>query len=78
MLEAFKSFQSRFGFNIKKIDASFFNTDNGCGLPNNKQLYENGGRGLISLSNRARMMGGFLEIHSEPNKGTILEFEIPI
>lgn len=53
-------------------------TDNGCGFPNNKELYENGGRGLISLSNRARMMGGYLETHSEPNKGTILEFEIPI
>ncbi len=53
-------------------------TDNGCGLPADKQLQEEGGRGLISLSNRARMMGGYLETHSEPNKGTILEFEIPI
>lgn len=53
-------------------------TDNGCGLPADKQLQEEGGRGLISLSNRAKIMGGYLEIHSEPNKGTILEFEIPI
>jgi signal transduction histidine kinase len=53
-------------------------TDNGCGMIDNEAPAQGGGRGLISLSNRASIMGGSLVIHSEPNKGTILDFEIPI
>jgi two-component system, NarL family, sensor kinase len=52
-------------------------TDNGHGMVNNVAS-SGGGRGLISLSNRASIMGGALVIHSEPNKGTILDFEIPV
>lgn len=52
--------------------------DNGKGLPPNFSLERITGRGLIGLKNRAQIMGGELIIHSHPEKGTILEFEIPI
>jgi len=52
--------------------------DNGKGLPPNFSLEGITGRGLIGLKNRAQIMGGELIIHSHPEKGTILEFEIPI
>ncbi|NBY24965.1 MAG: sensor histidine kinase [Chitinophagaceae bacterium] len=52
--------------------------DNGKGLPANFSLEGISGRGLIGLKNRASIMGGELLIHSHPEKGTILEFEIPI
>jgi signal transduction histidine kinase len=52
-------------------------TDNGRGMIDS-EASSDGGRGLISLSNRASIMGGDLVIHSEPNKGTILDFEIPV
>jgi two-component system NarL family sensor kinase len=52
-------------------------TDNGRGMVYD-EASASGGRGLISLSNRANIMGGTLAIHAEPNKGTILDFEIPV
>lgn len=53
-------------------------TDNGCGINAAQPAPGSGGRGLISLSNRASIMGGHLHIHSEVGKGTILDFEIPV
>lgn len=52
-------------------------TDNGCGIVS-KDAPSESGRGLTSLTNRASILGGYLHIHSEVNKGTILDFEIPI
>lgn len=51
--------------------------DNGVGLPSNLDTDALSGRGLVSLRNRASIMGGEFYIHSDPRKGTILEFEIP-
>ena len=52
-------------------------TDNGCGIVSKKTAARDG-RGLISLSNRASILGGSLQIHSEANKGTIIDIEIPL
>lgn len=70
---------TRLVISLKKEDGllNLLITDNGRGMADNQVLAESG-RGLISLSNRARIMGGALIIHSEPNKGTILDFEIPL
>ena len=38
----------------------------------------NGGLGLTSLDERARMLGGWMRIESAPRRGTRLEFHIPI
>lgn len=52
--------------------------DNGKGLPKHTSIEAIVGRGLIGFKNRASIMGGQLFIHTDPKKGTILEFEIPI
>jgi signal transduction histidine kinase len=53
-------------------------TDNGIGIKKLQPDIQFSGRGLISLENRATILGGTLYIHSEPGKGTILDFEIPL
>lgn len=63
---------------LEKGFLRFIITDNGKGIDASSNTEPKGGRGLISLSNRASIMGGHLHIHSEPGKGTILDFEIPL
>ena len=65
-------------FSTKGSNVNLQLIDNGKGLPTNFSLDALSGRGLIGLKNRASIMGGQLLIHSHPDKGTILEFEIPI
>ena len=40
-------------------------------------LGQNGGIGIRSMEQRARLLGGTFEIHSEPGKGTTLEAWVP-
>ncbi len=68
----------RIAFSNKGNLANLQIVDNGKGLPTHISIEAIAGRGLIGLKNRARIMGGQLFIHSDPKKGTILEFEIPI
>jgi PAS domain S-box-containing protein len=51
--------------------------DDGAGF-DTRQRSTNGGLGLTSLDERARMLGGAMLIESAPGKGTRLEFQIPI
>jgi signal transduction histidine kinase/ABC-type uncharacterized transport system substrate-binding protein len=39
---------------------------------------QNGGLGIRSMEERARLLGGKFEIHSEPGKGTTLEAWVPL
>ncbi len=68
----------RITFSTKGRNVNLQLIDNGKGLPTNFSLDALSGRGLVGLKNRASIMGGELLIHSHPDKGTILEFEIPI
>jgi signal transduction histidine kinase len=67
----------RIAFRFKGNIANLQIVDNGKGLPTDFSLDGITGRGLFDLKNRARIMGGQLLVHSRPEKGTILEFEIP-
>jgi signal transduction histidine kinase len=42
------------------------------------ELGQNGGLGIRSMEERARLLGGKFEIHSEPGKGTTLEAWVPL
>lgn len=73
----------------KRIDANFFCkersivftfADNGVGFDVKEALQKSTstrGIGLTSMVNRAKLIGGFLTINSEPGKGTKLVIEIP-
>ncbi len=50
--------------------------DNGIGFDKNKML--NKGNGLKNMQNRLKEIGGNLYIYSDKNKGTKIQFEIPI
>lgn len=52
--------------------------DNGIGLPEKFDLQNSSGRGFSSFKNRTHILGGSFHVHSEHEKGTILEFVIPI
>ena len=51
--------------------------DEGRGF-NLSQLGQNGGLGIRSMEQRARLLGGKFQIHSEPGKGTRLEAWVPL
>ena len=42
------------------------------------ELGQNGGLGIRSMEQRARLLGGKFKIHSEPGKGTTLEAWVPL
>ena len=42
------------------------------------EVGQNGGLGIRSMEQRARLLGGKFKIHSEPGKGTILEAWVPL
>lgn len=50
--------------------------DDGLGFT--ETSLETTGLGLRSMRERAKLLGGNLEIHSEPNEGTIVEAHIPL
>jgi signal transduction histidine kinase/ABC-type uncharacterized transport system substrate-binding protein len=51
--------------------------DQGCGF-DLSELRQNEGLGIRSMEERARLLGGKFEIHSEPGKGTTLEAWVPL
>ncbi len=51
--------------------------DEGHGF-NMSEVGQNGGLGIRSMEQRARLLGGKFKIHSEPGKGTILEAWVPL
>jgi NarL family two-component system sensor histidine kinase YdfH len=51
--------------------------DDGNGFDPEVVARQVGHYGLIGLRERARLMGGSLEIHSKPDKGTTLQLRIP-
>jgi signal transduction histidine kinase len=51
--------------------------DQGAGF-NVKEGLNNGGLGLRSMGERARLLGGRFEIHSEPRRGTRIDAWVPI
>jgi len=53
--------------------------DDGRGFdPDRMVTAEGGGLGLIGMQERAAIVGGVLEIESEPGKGTLIRMEIPL
>jgi signal transduction histidine kinase len=42
------------------------------------ELGQNGGLGIRSMEERARLLDGKFEIHSEPGKGTTLQAWVPL
>jgi signal transduction histidine kinase len=54
--------------------------DNGQGLPSGIRSKNpaRGGFGLTGMAERAALLGGFLKVHSEPGRGTIVNMEIPV
>jgi PAS domain S-box-containing protein len=51
-------------------------TDSGVGF-DVSQIYSNPGLGLVSIHERARMLGADLEIRSSPSRGTQVELRMP-
>jgi len=52
-------------------------TDNGSGF-NSLSLSESEGLGVAGMRERAALIGGKLEVHSQPDKGTRVLFRVPI
>ena len=54
--------------------------DNGRGFAPHQSSHQNGKRhlGLISMSERAEMVGGTLHVGSEPGQGTTIDIFVPI
>jgi signal transduction histidine kinase len=52
--------------------------DNGKGFDYFAKLKDNPGLGLRNLQSRAEVMGGELSCQSDPGKGTMYTFEIPV
>jgi len=51
--------------------------DYGVGMPSTRAA-GTPGLGLVSIRERARLVGGTIEIQSEPNRGTTLTLSVPI
>jgi len=52
-------------------------SDSGMGF-NPESAEEKGGLGLISMRERLRLVGGSLEVHSEPSHGTRIRVQVPL
>ena len=53
--------------------------DNGCGFdPNGDGATSRNGNGLVSMRERARALGGEIEINSQPNLGTAIKLNLPL
>jgi two-component system, NarL family, sensor kinase len=64
---------------IKKEKAIFLQTkDDGIGFNYNEKSLEAKGIGLLSLQSRAQLLGGQLEVITQPGSGTIFQLEIPL
>lgn len=52
-------------------------SDNGCGFdPTQTQSSKSGGFGLLSMSERIRLLGGEMRLESEPGHGTTIELDL--
>ena len=63
-------------FQVLTVEVS----DNGCGmdLATSKVSMAGGGHGLIGLHERARAVGGWLDVSSQPEKGTSIILSVPL
>jgi signal transduction histidine kinase len=52
-------------------------SDNGHGF-DAKEMRNSGGLGIPSMGERARLVGGQFEIHSEPGEGTRIDVSVPL
>ena len=52
--------------------------DNGKGFNKYKTESENKSFGIFGMKERAAMLGGALNIKSQPNKGTSVNLELPL
>ncbi|HMT73940.1 MAG TPA: sensor histidine kinase [Chitinophagaceae bacterium] len=73
-----KATQLDISFTFRNGILSIQYRDNGRGFHVPEQRGKYPGIGMRSLSNRTTMMGGTMDVESEPDKGTVLFFEIPI
>lgn len=73
-----KAEKMEISISVKPDLLTLMSRDNGVGFvpPQTGEVYE--GIGLRSLRNRTEMMDGSMMIESEPGKGSIFIFEIPI
>lgn len=51
--------------------------DDGCGF-DTKRLADSGGLGVAGMRERASLIGGTLEIHSQPGEGTRVVLQVPL
>ncbi|NOX18901.1 MAG: PAS domain S-box protein [Chlorobi bacterium] len=76
-----KATEASFEFHFEKNEFIGIITDNGTGFNINEyQIEGNAPRsfGLISVKERAKILDGFLEVHSKLNEGTTVYFQIPL
>src|SRR5262249_32936507 len=54
--------------------------DDGCGFDVASLVHQrpNTGLGLLGLSERTRILGGQIQVHSQPGQGTRLEITVPL
>lgn len=52
--------------------------DNGCGFAMGSAQSRGGGLGLVSMQERAALIGGAIDIESEPGRGTTIFVSVPI
>ena len=64
---------------LKKTDAAVYLSvsDNGCGFDTNSDVMEKG-LGFISMKERLRLVGGEINIRSQPKLGTRTEISVPL
>ncbi|MBL7829233.1 MAG: hypothetical protein JNJ57_21540 [Saprospiraceae bacterium] len=63
---------------VDKKQISMLVKDNGVGFDYKSKLETGVGLGLNNMSKRARDIGGDLKIASEPGKGTVVSFTLPV
>ncbi|MEO7358115.1 MAG: two-component regulator propeller domain-containing protein, partial [Ignavibacteria bacterium] len=73
------SYATQTNIKISRADENLFITisDNGKGFSKSNALKKNS-MGLSGISERVKILGGNLEIESEPGKGTVLKISLPV
>jgi len=71
-----KLVQIELNFNVKNIEGII--TDNGIGFDYETMKLQKKGLGLMGMKERAKLIGGELQIHTSLGKGTNIKFFIPI
>jgi PAS domain S-box-containing protein len=65
------------GLEVRDGQFSLVVADNGCGF-DPAQGFTDGGIGLTSMRERARSLGGRLEVTSTPGQGSCIQFDVPL